>query len=248
MAAAPAQPNQPNPLDVLTQTITKSVLESINQRLEVNNGNLLKEVKGLLSESTPDIAERASKRIKLDNPELNNPGNADQYQHNADVLRNIEKAANCILKGDGEGGIKSLNEGKKLISQRHKLVRLADHEEKGWKFVREYVKDKLAEDSDDEKQIRKARRIVQEKFPTRRPPQRYPNRQSNRPNFRRNQSFRENSSYQHREQQPSYSSRGGYSSHQPRTDFRRDRYDRECHLCRRRGHLSFDCPERNQRQ
>ena len=63
MAAAPAQPNQPNPLDVLTQTITKSVLESINQRLEANNGNLLKEVKGLLSESTPDIVERASKRI-----------------------------------------------------------------------------------------------------------------------------------------------------------------------------------------
>ena len=69
-----------------------------------------------------------------------------------------------------------MNEGKKLISQRQKLVRLADREEKGWKFVREYVKDKLVEDSDDEKQIRKARRTVQEKFPTRKPPQRYPNR------------------------------------------------------------------------
>ena len=246
MSAAQAQPNQPSPIEVLTQTITKSVLATLNQKLDTNNENLLNEVKGLMSETTPDIAERATKRMKLDNPELTNPGNADQYQHNADVLRKIEKAANCVLKGDGDGSIACLNEGKKLISQRQKLVRLADREEKGWKFVREYVRDKLAEDSDDERQIKKARRTVQEKFPTRRPPQRYPNRQLNRPNFRRNQPFRENSNYQHRDQ-PSYSNRGSYSSHQPRTDFRRDRYDRECHICKRRGHLSFDCPERNRR-
>ena len=78
------------------------------------------------------------------------------------------KAANFIVKGDGESSIAYLNEGKKQIQQRQKLIRLADREEKGWKFVKEYVKDNLAEDSDDEKQIKRARKATNDKFPARR--------------------------------------------------------------------------------
>ena len=92
----------------------------------------------------------------------------NQYQYNAEVLTKIEIAANFIIKGDGKASIVALNEGKNRLAQRRKLVHLADREEKGWKFVREYVRDNLAEDSDDEKQIEKARRAVQEKFSTRR--------------------------------------------------------------------------------
>ena len=54
--------------------------------------------------------------MKTENPEMVNPGNADQYQHNNDVLQKIEKAANSVIKGDGEASIAALNEGKKLIS------------------------------------------------------------------------------------------------------------------------------------
>ena len=249
MASGANQPTTPSPLEVLTQSITKSVLATMNQRFDDNNSTLIEEVKGLLAETAPEITERATKRMRTDNPELTNPGNIDQFQHNADVLRKIEKAATCIMKGDGEAGISSLKEGKKLITQRQKLVRLADREEKGWKFVREYVKDTLADDSDDEKQIRRARRTVQEKFPARRQPQRNGNRSPYRSNFRRNQPYRnqpyrENSSFRPREQHWQQSSQ---SSSQPRTDFRRDRYDRECHVCKRRGHLSFDCPEKRGR-
>ena len=127
----------PTPVELLTQVITKSVLTSINQKLEANKTSLIEEVKGLMAESTPDITEKAAKRVKLDNPELNNPGNNDQFQHNADVLRKIEKAANSIVKGDGEAAIASLNEGKKLITQRQKLVRLADREDRGCQGVRQ---------------------------------------------------------------------------------------------------------------
>lgn len=170
MASGTNPPTAPTALEVLTQTITKTVLTTMQQKFDTNNSTLMDDVKSLLAETTPEITERATKRMRMDNPELTSPGNIDQYKHNADVLRQIEKAATCIMKGDGQAGISSLKEGKKLITQRQKLVRLADREEKGWKFVREYVKDNLAEDSDDEKQIRRARRTVQEKFPARRQP------------------------------------------------------------------------------
>ena len=90
---------------MLTQTIGKSVLTSIDQRLEENNDGILNEEKGLLV-------------LKMDNPEMLNPRKGDQFHHNSEVLRMIEKAANCIVKGDGEASIAALNGGKRLIWER----------------------------------------------------------------------------------------------------------------------------------
>ena len=215
-------------LEVLTETIAKSVLSSINQRLERNNETIIFEVKGLLADSTSDFTERAAKWLKSDNPKMVNPGNADQYHHNNDVLWRIEKAANSVIKGDGEASIVALNQGKKLISDRQKLVKLADREEKGWKFVREYVKDKLADDSDDEKQIKRARKAVQEIFPPRRQQQSNRGSTRGRGNFRRsNNNYRQDSGSRDH-YQGSSSSRSGNQ----RNDFRRDRFNRECYVCR----------------
>ena len=86
MASGANQPTTPSPLEVLTQSITKSVLATMNQRFDDNNSTLIEEVKGLLAETAPEITERATKRMRTDNPELTNPGNIDQFQHNADVL------------------------------------------------------------------------------------------------------------------------------------------------------------------
>ena len=228
-------------LTQLTETIAKSVLGTINEKLRVNNQQILEEVNGLLSENSSEIAERAAKRLRSECPELTNPGNIDQFRHNNEVMHSIERAANAVIKGDGEASIRALNEGKKLISNRQKLVRLADREEKGWRFVREYVKDNIADDSDDEKQIRRARKTTNDKFPTR-----GRGRGSNRGRgyFRRGSNFRNNSYNYNRDHQGNSGYRGG---NQGRNDFRRDRFDRECFVCRKRGHLSFNCPDRNER-
>ena len=187
--------------------------------------------------------------MKLENPELTNYGCRQQFEHNSEVLRSIEKAANSVLKGDSDSCLKALSEGKRLILHRQKLVRLADRKEQGWRFVTEYEKDNLAEDSDDEKAIARARRAVNSKYPksTNQQPQfRHQNRQDNTPQqtFQRQDS----STNRYNNQPPSrYNAprtpQRNQQSQNTRTDFRRDRYDRECHICKRRGHLSFACPE-----
>ena len=57
----------------------------------------------------------------------------------------------------------ALQEGQKLISQRQKLIKIADRSEHGWKFVKEYESDDLAEDDDDEKRIAKAEKAADKK-------------------------------------------------------------------------------------
>ena len=99
------------------------------------------------------------------------------------MIRTIEEAANSIVRGVGKGSIFCLNVDKKLVQQRQKLSWLADREEKGWKFVGEYVWDNIANNSDDEKQTKEARCTVQEKYLARRPPKYQPIRQQNHSNF-----------------------------------------------------------------
>ena len=51
---------------------------------------------------------------------------------------------------------RALTEGKELIGRRQKLLKIADRAEGGWKVAEQYMKDPIADDSDDEKRIRKA--------------------------------------------------------------------------------------------
>ena len=54
-------------------------------------------------------------------------------------------------------------EGKKLLLQRQKHIRLADRSEHGWKVVQEYEADELAADNVDEKRIAKAIKAADQK-------------------------------------------------------------------------------------
>lgn len=49
-----------------------------------------------------------------------------------------------------------LQEGSKIVSERQKLIRIADRSEHGWATVDEYLEDELADNSGDEKRMQKA--------------------------------------------------------------------------------------------
>ena len=66
----------------------------------------------------------------------------------------VEKAKNAV------------DEGTKMLTVRQKHIKLADRSEFGWKFVKEYETDDLAEDDQDEKRIAKAEKLAEKKAAT----------------------------------------------------------------------------------
>ena len=244
-----------NPLQVLTNAVSNTVLEAVNTVLEnklstwgeATTSQMLTKVNELLQDTSQDLTKKTAKRIKMDLPDLQKPGNIDQYEHNSTVLRCIEKAESSIIKGDGEASRKFLEEGKKLLLNRQKLIRLADREDDVWLFVKEYTSDKLADGPADEKQMAQARKVTAIK------------KRDLLKKKNNNKNFYPSASLTRKDQIPTQSISRYYS--QPRqqnqsscqsnktfgTDFRRDNYDRDCHKCGRRGHLSYNCPRNGYR-
>ena len=103
--------------------------------------------------SASKAVESTRKKLKLDNPDLRKEENKSQFKYNNEVLEEIERAESELIRGDGDASLAHLKKGKKIINKRQKLVKLADREEGGWRFVNKYEQDDLASDSDDEKRV-----------------------------------------------------------------------------------------------
>ena len=90
-------------------------------------------------------------------PEFKNKGNKIRYEANNSIMEKIDEAISAIEKGKIERCQENL-EGKKIIFKQQKLLRIGDREEDGWEVVKYYLSDDLASDSEDEKQLSRARR------------------------------------------------------------------------------------------
>ena len=71
-----------------------------------------------------------------------------------EVLDAVEETERTVLDKDWEKANAHIDNGKKILLNRCKLIKLADRE--SWSTVKEYLKDDLASDSDDERKINKA--------------------------------------------------------------------------------------------
>jgi len=74
----------------------------------------------------------------------------------------FDKIQEGVDKGLNDKIQDSLNEGKKLLRKRMKLIKLADRE--NWVTVKAYVSDDMASDSEDEKRINRAIRTANSKI------------------------------------------------------------------------------------
>ena len=68
----------------------------------------------------------------------------------------FNSAISAIEKKKLDKAKEELEEGKKLLSERQKLIKLADRSECGWATVSAYVTDDLADTPEDERRISKA--------------------------------------------------------------------------------------------
>ncbi|CAH3133401.1 unnamed protein product [Pocillopora meandrina] len=120
-------------------SVTKEVRDFISNSLAENNRALLTQISKLVSDSAENLkranAEAADEQLRQDS---------------------LEEAKTHLETNAVEKAKESLTEGTLLLTNRQKLILLADKSEFGWKTVEEYSQHELAEDEDDGKKIRRA--------------------------------------------------------------------------------------------
>ena len=83
-------------------------------------------------------------------------GNKDQFLFNSELQGTLDETANFLPARDVEKAGEKVEELRKNLRHRQKIIKLADKSEAGWLAVKEYQTEELASDSEDEKRIKKA--------------------------------------------------------------------------------------------
>ena len=203
----------------ISATATKTIEQAVRDSLK----------RALPQEFLDKTTDETIKRIKSSTiPEFKSKGNKIRYEANNNILEKIDDAMNAIEKGHIERCQERLKEGKALILKQQKLIRIADREEDGWEVVKCYLSDDLASDSEDEKQLNKARREAASNKKK---------REANKLKDRKKQ-FR-NAPLFRRNIETFSKSNEGQSSY--RNHFRTPKI---CYFCGKEGHFQYDCPIR----
>ena len=104
----------------------------------------------------------AVKKLKRDEKhKFRKKGNQINHKHQETVQNTLEEAYEHLERGKLDKVKECLEEGKCLISARKREILLADKH--GWNLVQECQRDDLAENSDDEKRIRRVVKIVEKR-------------------------------------------------------------------------------------
>lgn len=128
-----------------------------------------------MSVSSHQVTEKLTRKLKMAKPvEFKRRGNEKQHQFNEAVDEQFgeleEELQKCATVDDLPSTArpalkrmkKMLEEGRKLIAGRQKLILLADRSLHGWDLVKQYEVNDLAEGSDDERKIRKAEKAAKQ--------------------------------------------------------------------------------------
>ena len=83
-------------------------------------------------------------------------GNRRQYDFNSDLIQELQSMKNKVESTSIEELEEMLGDIEKKLVHRNKLIKIADRSEGGWSTVFEYERGDVADNSDDEKKIRRA--------------------------------------------------------------------------------------------
>ena len=208
----------------IQQTITNEVMDSIRRSIAEEVSKAIAGSKRELTEisaeacasSLSELTTKAAKAARTSlSTEWKSDGNKRAYRNNEEVLEHITTAEHQLEKGNVDFAVESLKAGKSLLLKRMKHIRIADREELGWRVIRHYESDDLCDNTDDEKQLSRARRsaVADSKRRATKVKTRRPSRISARP----------------------------FSDATPPAYYRRDSRPLFCFHCRREGHTRQFC-------
>ena len=117
----------------------------------------LQDLKRSISEDQEDCVRSVVKKVKEDQSiSWKKVGNEKEFKFNDSLETKFDSAIAAIDKKKLDKAKQELQEGKKLLAERQKLIKLADRSECGWAIVSAYLADDLTDTPDDERRISKA--------------------------------------------------------------------------------------------
>ena len=149
-------------------------LQQTHREMDEKITSSMAEVKSEVSYAQERTAKDFSKKLNRTTYQFRKKGNEKQYTFNSGVEESItsaqqelEKTASSVDDG-GKDSLKKaadhLEEGASTLKTHQKHIKVADRSDYGWGVVRHYQSDPLANDSDDEKQIRRADKEAKKDF------------------------------------------------------------------------------------
>jgi hypothetical protein len=151
----------------------EEVSRHVNAVVQASQNDLLTKLDGLMStklhqfeskfsQSQREMSDAQCDKIQqgflsADNYKFSKRSCEEQFKFNSKVVSSLYEAREANKGGDGATTHDKISQGIELLDYRQKLVKLADSSEAGWKTVDEYVSNPIADNSDDEKRMDRAR-------------------------------------------------------------------------------------------
>ena len=139
----------------------------VHRQLETNYRKVMKQMEDKAQDTINEAIKRAlekkegqgsSKKKQKKEPDFKQKGNKIRYEINEEIMEKLEAAKEAIEEKDLDTATKEIESGMDIVRKQRKLIRVADREDSGWEIVKHYLSDDLADDTDDEKAINKARK------------------------------------------------------------------------------------------
>ena len=130
------------------ETQKNAILSAVVSQIQGLQSNLLK--------AQSDLASQIASEVQPENYVFTNKGNEQQFNFNRKVIRTSTAAVKALESGNIGQAKEELNEGISLLTNRQKIIQLANKSEFGWATVQEHVCDDLADDEADVSKIKKA--------------------------------------------------------------------------------------------
>ena len=231
-------------------SVSNEVQEFISTSLTENNKALLDQISKLVADSAESIKRssveaaddqlREIKKLRCEEPKsFKRKGNEIQYKFNLTLQDTLDEVKSHLESNAVDKAKSSLSEGTSMLSERQKLILLADKSEFGWKTVEQYTQHELADNEEDGKKINRAEERAEKalKSTTSKRPINQPSSTS-----RASSSSRFSSQYSRR-----FSSSGAFRNQRDRLSYPRspDVPSRpgNCFACGRFGHWRSECTQ-----
>ena len=206
-----------------------AILTAVDSKIQGLQSNLLK--------AQSDLASQIASEVQAESYVFKKKGNEQQFNFNRKVVRTSAAAVKSLESGNIGKAKEERSEGISLLSNRQKIIKLADKSEFGWATVQEYVCDDLADDEADATKIKKAEKRAATKFKSLQEKKRKSNAKFSTPAPSPNNASR-------------FSGPSGFSFPPTASYFRpQSRYSGNifrgsdlCFRCGKRGHWASSCP------